>query len=63
MFFKLLSPFTALMSKLKYAQKFMVVSALFMIPLVLLLVLWVSEQQGNIKYIKKNMKAWLILKI
>ncbi|ANY65543.1 hypothetical protein BBD42_02990 [Paenibacillus sp. BIHB 4019] len=54
MFFKLLSPFTALMSRLKYAQKFVVVSFLFLIPLVLLLVLWVNEQEGNIEYIQSE---------
>lgn len=49
---KMLSPFTSIISRLKYGQKFMLISLLFMIPVVILLYNLVSTQQAKIKFIQ-----------
>ncbi|NHN32230.1 methyl-accepting chemotaxis protein [Paenibacillus agricola] len=51
---KMLSPFTSIISRLKYGQKFMLISVLFMIPVVILLYIWTSTQQVEIKLIKSE---------
>ncbi|MUT64656.1 methyl-accepting chemotaxis protein [Paenibacillus sp. NEAU-GSW1] len=43
-----LKPFTAIISRLKYAQKFLLLSVLFLIPLAMLLSIWLSELQEEI---------------
>ncbi|GGO06190.1 methyl-accepting chemotaxis protein [Saccharibacillus kuerlensis] len=48
MFAKLLHPFTFILSRLKYAQKFALISILFAAPLLLLFGLWYSEIQSKI---------------
>ncbi|WP_289355954.1 HAMP domain-containing methyl-accepting chemotaxis protein [Paenibacillus sp. S-12] len=49
---QLLSPFTSILSRLKYGQKFMLISVLFIIPIVVLLYNWNATQQTQIKFIK-----------
>lgn len=49
---KLLSPFTSILSRLKYGQKFMLISVLFIIPIIVLLYEWNATQQTQIKFIK-----------
>ncbi|MDR0269331.1 methyl-accepting chemotaxis protein [Paenibacillus sp.] len=49
---QLLSPFTAILSRLKYGQKFMLISVLFIIPIIVLLYAWNATQQIQIKFIK-----------
>lgn len=49
---KLLRPFTSILSRLKYGQKFMLISILFSIPIALLLYAWNSTQQSQITFIK-----------
>ncbi|MFD2368855.1 methyl-accepting chemotaxis protein [Brevibacillus sp. GCM10020057] len=51
---KMLSPFTSIISRLKYGQKFMLISVLFMIPVAILLYIWVSTQQDEINFIKSE---------
>ncbi|MDO3411750.1 methyl-accepting chemotaxis protein [Saccharibacillus sp. CPCC 101409] len=46
---KLLYPFTRILSRLKYAQKFALTSVLFAIPLALLFSLWLSDTQKQIR--------------
>jgi Methyl-accepting chemotaxis protein len=43
-----LKPFVAVISRLKYAQKFILLSVLFIIPLATLLTIWLSELQKNV---------------
>ncbi|CAM3739734.1 methyl-accepting chemotaxis protein [Marinicrinis lubricantis] len=45
---RIFSPFSALMLKLKYPQKFIVFSILFIVPLGMLLNIWLNELQKNI---------------
>ncbi|WP_268624328.1 methyl-accepting chemotaxis protein [Paenibacillus alvei] len=49
---QLLSPFTSILSRLKYGQKFMLISVLFIIPIVVLLYNWNATQQTQIKFIE-----------
>ncbi|HIW35055.1 MAG TPA: nitrate- and nitrite sensing domain-containing protein, partial [Candidatus Paenibacillus intestinavium] len=49
---KLLSPFTSILSRLKYGQKFILISILFSIPIIILLYTWNSTQQSKITFIK-----------
>ena len=50
----LLKPFIVLMSRLKYAQKFVLLSLLLIAPLILLLSLLLSEMQKDIRFNKKE---------
>lgn len=54
MFVQLLRPFTAVMSRLKYGQKFALVSTLLVIPIALLLVIWLTAQQSELKFIQNE---------
>ncbi|SDG32208.1 HAMP domain-containing protein [Paenibacillus sp. cl6col] len=49
---KLLSPFTSILSRLKYGQKFMLISVLFIIPIIVLLYEWNATQQTQINFIR-----------
>ncbi len=46
---KMLSPFTFILGRLKYAQKFVLISVLFAIPIALLFSLWISGTQAKIR--------------
>ncbi|CAM4023263.1 methyl-accepting chemotaxis protein [Saccharibacillus endophyticus] len=46
---KLLYPFTFVLSRLKYAQKFVLISVLFAAPLALLFSLWITGTQAKIR--------------
>jgi methyl-accepting chemotaxis protein len=46
-----LRPFTSIISKLRYGQKFMLISVLFVIPIAILLFIWISSQQDELKQI------------
>lgn len=46
----LLKPFASVMSRLKYAQKFVLLSVILVIPIVVLLASLLSELQSNIKF-------------
>lgn len=46
----LLRPFTAIMSRLKYAQKFILLSLLLICPLTLLMSNWLTELQKDIRF-------------
>lgn len=46
------TPVTFLMGKLKYAQKFILISILFMLPIILLFAIWISNQVSSISTIK-----------
>ncbi|QDH23017.1 methyl-accepting chemotaxis protein [Saccharibacillus brassicae] len=46
---KVLYPFTSVLSRLKYAQKFVLISVLFAVPLALLFALWFSATQSKIQ--------------
>ncbi|WP_270165768.1 methyl-accepting chemotaxis protein [Paenibacillus sp. SYP-B4298] len=46
---KLLAPFTAVISRLRYAQKFILVSVLFCIPLVFLFTIWLMDVNNRIQ--------------
>lgn len=50
----LLKPFAATMSRLKYAQKFILLSVIFVIPLIVLLVSLLTELQGDIQTAKNE---------
>jgi methyl-accepting chemotaxis protein len=50
----LLKPFAATMSRLKYAQKFILLSVIMVIPLIVLLVSLFSELQGDIQTAKNE---------
>lgn len=50
----LLKPFAATMSRLKYAQKFILLSVIMVIPLIVLLVSLLSELQGGIQTAKNE---------
>lgn len=47
-----LKPFTSLVSRMKYGQKFMFISILFLAPIIYLFTTWAVEQQNNINYMK-----------
>ena len=49
---KVLNPFTYIMSRLKYGQKFAGISLLFMIPAVITLYLLISDQLAEIRQVK-----------
>jgi len=51
---QLLRPFTAMIARLKYGQKFVLISLLFMIPVLIVLYQWFSTQQVEIKRIKSE---------
>lgn len=46
---KILLPFTAVISRLKYAQKFILISLLFCIPIILLFSIWFSTHEEKIE--------------
>ncbi|OBR64241.1 hypothetical protein A7K91_11965 [Paenibacillus oryzae] len=50
----LIRPFTAIMSRLKYAQKFILLSLLLVVPLAALLNIWLMELQKNIDFAEKE---------
>ncbi|WP_138751017.1 methyl-accepting chemotaxis protein [Paenibacillus sinopodophylli] len=50
----MLRPFAAIMSRLRYGQKFIFVSVLMIIPIVLLLSIWLSDQQRDLTFIKNE---------
>ncbi|MDQ0193512.1 methyl-accepting chemotaxis protein [Paenibacillus wynnii] len=50
----ILKPFIAVISRLKYAQKFILLSLLFVGPLVFLLSIWLSNIQQNIEIAEKE---------
>lgn len=50
----LLKPFAATMSRLKYAQKFILLSVIMVIPLIVLLVSLLTELQGDIQTAKNE---------
>ncbi|MDQ8737700.1 methyl-accepting chemotaxis protein [Paenibacillus sp. LHD-38] len=54
MFVHVLRPFSAFMSRLRYGQKFAFVSLLMAIPIAMLLVIWLSEQQQELAFIEKE---------
>ncbi|WP_036626042.1 hypothetical protein [Paenibacillus barengoltzii] len=51
---KFLSPFTSIITRLKYGQKFMLISLLFLIPIAILLAIWISTQQNDLKTMKNE---------
>ncbi|UJF32842.1 methyl-accepting chemotaxis protein [Paenibacillus hexagrammi] len=51
----LLTPFTALMTRMKYAQKFVLISLLFLVPLGLLIGIWSKDLQNQIQDSKKEL--------
>ncbi|MHA7966044.1 methyl-accepting chemotaxis protein [Paenibacillus sp. CAU 1782] len=52
--FFLLRPFTAIMSRLKYAQKFILLSLLLVVPLAALLSIWLTELEKNIHFAERE---------
>ncbi|WP_410513524.1 methyl-accepting chemotaxis protein [Paenibacillus sp. BR2-3] len=56
-FLRLLAPFTFVMSRLKYAQKFILTSILFAVPLVLVLGLWLQAVQSDIGFAREERKG------
>lgn len=48
----LLKPFTSLVSRMKYGQKFIFISILFLAPIIYLFTTWVVEQQREINYLQ-----------
>lgn len=54
MFDRVLRPFALIITRLKYGQKFMLISVLFMIPVVILLYFWISTQQDQIRMMKNE---------
>lgn len=54
---KLLYPFTFVISKLKYAQKFILISVLCALPLVLLTSIWFEDQQDKIQMSSSERKG------
>ncbi|MGV7115686.1 methyl-accepting chemotaxis protein [Paenibacillus kyungheensis] len=54
---KLLSPFTFVISKLKYAQKFILISVLCALPLLLLTSIWFENQQAKIQMSSSERKG------
>ena len=51
---RMLSPFTFVMSRLKYGQKFLLISLLFMIPATTALSLLISDQLSDIRQLKSE---------
>jgi len=51
---RMLHPFTVTIARLKYGQKFLLISVLFMIPVLLVLYQWFSSQQAEIRRIKRE---------
>src|SRR5262249_7716756 len=47
-----LEPAVALMSRLRYAQKFVLISFLFAIPIGLMMYLWLAELNGRLHFTK-----------
>ncbi|MGO4544893.1 methyl-accepting chemotaxis protein [Paenibacillus sp. 2TAB23] len=54
MFIRLLRPFAAVMSRLRYGQKFAFISFLMVIPIGMLLYVWMSEQQQELSFIENE---------
>lgn len=50
----ILKPFIAVISRLKYAQKFILLSLLFVVPLVFLLSIWLMDLQKEIEIAEKE---------
>lgn len=50
----LLSPLTRLLSRMKYGQKFLLLSILFLIPLAFLLTLWLRDMNGEMAETQKE---------
>jgi methyl-accepting chemotaxis protein len=61
MFFKLLAPFTFVISRLKYSQKFLLTSVLFAIPLILVLNLWLGQLQEDVRFTQKEEKGVIVI--
>jgi methyl-accepting chemotaxis protein len=51
---RMLHPFTVTIARLKYGQKFLLISVLFMIPVLLVLYQWFTSQQTEIDRIKRE---------
>ncbi|MCR8658850.1 methyl-accepting chemotaxis protein [Paenibacillus endoradicis] len=47
----LLKPFTSLVSRMKYGQKFIFISILFLAPIIYLFTTWAVDQQKDIEYL------------
>lgn len=54
---KILLPFTKLISRLNYAQKFILISFLFCIPIVMLFVIWFNTHQEKIDITYQEQKG------
>lgn len=52
-----LKPFIRLMGKLKYAQKFMLISLLFVVPIIILTSSWFLEKQRSIQLLANEMSG------
>jgi len=53
----LFSPISKLMGKLKYGRKFLLISLLFLVPIVVLLTMWISYQVKSIKLMNEERKG------
>lgn len=51
MLITLLKPFTSLISRMKYGQKFVFISILFLAPIIYLFTTWAVDQQEEIEYL------------
>src|SRR5215208_1458844 len=54
---QLLSPAIALMNRLRYAQKFLLISLLFIVPLALVLALLIAEVNTKAEFAQKELKG------
>lgn len=52
---KLLLPFTAMMRRSKYKQKFMIISLLFIVPLMYLASAWFYDKQEDVQHLKDEL--------
>jgi len=52
---KVISPFTFIMARLKYGQKFLLISLLFMVPIIVTMYMLVSEQLAKIRQLESEL--------
>ena len=52
-----LNPATLFMGKLKYAKKFLLISVLFLLPIVVLFTIWISNQVSDIRLVKDEING------